>query len=54
MRVGAWRSIYIPLEASDMNRLPLAAAWSRGTRDPVRGEMLAMLRASLPRYAKEA
>jgi len=44
---------YIPLEASDMNRLPLAAAWSRGTRDPVRDEMLAMLRASLARYAKE-
>jgi hypothetical protein len=45
---------YIPLEASDMNRLPLAAAWVRGIRDSVRDEMLQMLKASLARYAKEA
>jgi hypothetical protein len=37
-----------------MNRLPLAAAWTRGTRDPVRDEILEMLKASLARYAKEA
>lgn len=53
-RMAARGVRYIPLEASDMNRLPLAAAWSRGTRDPVRDEMLAMLEASLARYAREA
>jgi hypothetical protein len=37
-----------------MNRLPLAAAWTRGTRDPIRDEMLEILKASLKRYAKEA
>ena len=45
---------YIPLAASDMNRLPLAAAWARGTRDLVRDEMLELLSASLTRYVKEA
>jgi len=45
---------YIPLAACDMNRLPLAAAWTRGTRDLVRDEMLEMLSASLARYAREA
>jgi DNA-binding transcriptional LysR family regulator len=45
---------YVPLQASNMNGLPLAAAWTRGTRDGVRDEMLETLRASLKRYAKEA
>ena len=45
---------FVPLEASQLNRLPLAAAWTRGTRDPVRDEMLEMLKASLDRYAREA
>ena len=45
---------YIPLAASNMNGLPLAAAWTRGTRDPVRDEMLETLKASLKRYAREA
>jgi DNA-binding transcriptional LysR family regulator len=53
-RMAARGVRYIPLEASDMNRLPLAATWSRGTRDLVRDEMLAMLEASLSRYAQEA
>ena len=53
-RMAARGVRYIPLEASDMNRLPLAAAWARGTRDPVRDEILEMLKASLARYAKEA
>ena len=53
-RMAARGVRYIPLEASDMNRLPLAAAWVRGTRDSVRDEMLDMLKASLARYAKEA
>src|SRR5262249_22734486 len=45
---------YIPLAASIANKLPLAAAWARGTGDPVRDEMLAMIRAGLANYAKEA
>jgi hypothetical protein len=45
---------YVPLEAADMNRLPLAVAWTRGTRDLIRDEMLEMLKASLKRYAREA
>ena len=45
---------FIRLAASDMNRLPLAAASVRGTRDPVRDDVLEMLRADLARYAREA
>jgi DNA-binding transcriptional LysR family regulator len=45
---------YVPLVASDMNRLPLAVAWARGTRDLIRDEMLEVLKASLKRYAREA
>src|SRR6476659_439163 len=45
---------FIRLAASDMNKLPLAAACTRGTRDPVRDDVLEMLKADLPRYAKEA
>ena len=37
-----------------MNRLPLAAAWIRGSRDAVRDEMLAMLRYNLGSYAEQA
>ncbi|MDB5631740.1 MAG: hypothetical protein JWR49_595, partial [Tardiphaga sp.] len=33
---------------------PLAAAWTRGTRDSLRDEMLEMLQAGLSRYAVEA
>src|SRR6478609_5112870 len=53
-RMAARGVRYIPLAASDMNRLPFAAAWARGTRDLVRDEMLEMLSASLTRYAREA
>lgn len=45
---------YVRLAATGMNKLPLAAAWSRGTRDPIREDMLAMLKAHLSNYAKEA
>jgi DNA-binding transcriptional LysR family regulator len=50
-RMAARGVRYVRLAASDMNKLPLAAAWTRGTRDPVRDEMLAMLQANLPGYA---
>jgi DNA-binding transcriptional LysR family regulator len=53
-RMAARGVRYVPLAASDMNRLPLAAAWTRGIRDPIRDEMLDILKASLKRYAKEA
>ncbi|OYU87248.1 MAG: LysR family transcriptional regulator [Bradyrhizobiaceae bacterium PARB1] len=45
---------YVPLKMSGMNRLPLAAAWIRGTRDPMRDAMLEMLQGNLERYRKEA
>lgn len=48
---------YIPLEDAGRRRadkLPLAAAWARGTHDAVREEMLAMLRARLASYADQA
>jgi DNA-binding transcriptional LysR family regulator len=45
---------YVRLAATDMNKLPLAAAWSRGTRDPIRDDILAVLKAHLSNYAKEA
>jgi DNA-binding transcriptional LysR family regulator len=48
---------YLPLEMRGMDRLnllPLAAAWVRGSRDPVRDELMATLRSHLRRYAAEA
>ena len=48
---------YIPLKSagtSTMNKLPLAAAWLRGTRDPACDDMLATLRAKLKDYARQA
>ena len=45
---------YIPLAASTANKLPLAAAWPRATRDPIRDDMLAMIRGGLKGYAREA
>ena len=53
-RMAARGVCYVPLKVSEMNRLPLAAAWIRGTRDPMRDNVLAMLRGSLERYRKEA
>lgn len=46
---------YLPLKvAGRMNRLPLAAAWGRDVRDPVRDELLETLRERLASYAKQA
>jgi len=53
-RMAARGVRYVRLAASDMNKLPLAAAWTRGTRDPVRDDMLDMLQARLSHYAREA
>lgn len=48
---------YIALKAAKgtpMKKLPLAAAWVRGSRDRVRDEMLATLTAGLGAYAEQA
>ena len=48
---------FVPLvvrQAEDLKILPLAAAWLRGSRDPLREEMLAVLRLRLTRYAAKA
>jgi DNA-binding transcriptional LysR family regulator len=56
-RMAATGVRYIPLNAGDggmINKLPLAAAWVRGTRDTVRDEMLDRLRNQLSRYSDQA
>lgn len=48
---------YIPLAAPDgqtMTRLPLAAAWLRAARDPLRDDLIAMLDARLADCAPQA
>jgi DNA-binding transcriptional LysR family regulator len=47
---------YIPLDGDvgSRDRLPLAAAWIRGSRDPVRDKMLAVLRENLPHHSEQA
>ena len=48
---------YVPLDLERVGKLtilPLAVAWVRGSRDPVRDDMLAILRSQLPKYASEA
>jgi DNA-binding transcriptional LysR family regulator len=48
---------YIALKASgkgEMKRLPLAAVWVRGSRDPVRDQILETLRSCLSTYARDA
>ncbi len=56
-RLGATGIRFVPLviDATAPPRLlPLAAAWLRGARDPVRDEMLSILRARLPTYELKA
>ena len=53
-RMAARGVRYVPLVSSAMNRLPPAAAWTRGTRDPVRDSLIEMLQINLMRYAIEA
>jgi len=47
---------FVPLEgaAGAASKLPLAAAWVRGSRDAVRDDMLSTLRTGLDRYAGQA
>jgi DNA-binding transcriptional LysR family regulator len=53
-RMAARGVRYVRLAASNLNKLPLAAAWTRGTRDPIRDDMLVMLKANLSRYERDA
>jgi DNA-binding transcriptional LysR family regulator len=53
-RMAARGVRYVRLAGAGMNKLPLAAAWSRGTRDPVRDDVVGMIKDALPRYAREA
>lgn len=48
---------FVPLssrETAALDLLPMAAAWLRNARDPLRDEMLDMLRLRLPRYGAGA
>jgi len=56
-RLGAAGVRFVPLvvdAVAPLRLLPLAAAWSRGSRDPVRDEMLSILRTRLSTYAAKA
>lgn len=56
-RLGMAGVRFVPLasrEASALDLLPMAAAWLRNARDPLRDEMLDMLRLRLPRYGAGA
>jgi DNA-binding transcriptional LysR family regulator len=52
-RLAVPRVRYVPLKETP-HLLPLAAAWLRAARDPIRDEVLAVLRAGLARYAADA
>lgn len=56
-RLGVAGVRFVPLasrEIAALDLLPMAAAWLRNARDPLRDEMLDMLRLRLPRYAAGA
>ena len=53
-RISSRGVCYVPLEASGEYRLPLAVAWTRGSRDTTRDEMKKMLQAGLSGYALDA
>jgi hypothetical protein len=44
----------LDLGAGPMTKLPLAAAWMRGSRDPTRDAMLAVMRTHLADYTAQA
>lgn len=45
---------YVPLTGSSTHRLPLAAAWLRGTKDIVRENLIGTIRDNLKKYFKQA
>ncbi len=53
-RLGVSGVRFVPIaarETAGLDLLPMAAAWLRNARDPLRDEMLGLLRLRLPRYA---
>ena len=53
-RLGVTGVRFVPLASRDalgLDLLPMAAAWLRNARDPLRDEILDLLRLHLPRYA---
>ena len=54
MATRAVRYLPLTLQGPKMRKLPLAAAWLRGSRDPVRDAMLTTLREGLAVYGAEA
>jgi DNA-binding transcriptional LysR family regulator len=55
MATAGVRFVPLKLERSGaVGRLPLAAAWLRGSRDPLRDQMLSVLEKQLRAYAKGA
>ena len=55
MAIPGVRFVPLKLKAGALaGRLPLAAAWSRGSRDPIREAMLAILDARLRSYSRGA
>lgn len=56
-RLGMAGVRFVPLASRDtaiLDLLPMAAAWLRNARDPLRDEILDLLRLHLPRYAAGA
>jgi DNA-binding transcriptional LysR family regulator len=53
-RISSRGVCYVPLEAPGEYRLPLGAAWPRGSRDSTRDEMIKMLQVDLAGYALDA
>jgi DNA-binding transcriptional LysR family regulator len=55
MAISGVRFVPLKLKRDDRaGRLPLAAAWLKGSRDPMRDRVLAVLEARLRHYAREA
>lgn len=55
MKIAGVRFVPLRLQRTGpAGRLPLAAAWLRGSRDPLREAMLSVLERRLPSYAKGA
>jgi DNA-binding transcriptional LysR family regulator len=55
MAVSGVRFVPLKLAGGDLTgRLPLAVAWLRGSRDPIRDSMLAVLEAKLRSYSRGA
>jgi len=55
LAIAGVRFVSLKIErGAPVGRLPLAAAWLRGTRDPTRDRLLALLNARLHVYARDA